>query len=124
MSNHVYDIALKKGDTLVVPIKWVGADDVPHSLLGWGAYFQVRHLYADSDPLVEFTSADHTQIFIPETHNLDATRKGEIIVTVPAAKTSLFPVGVLHYELEVRSATGIVYTILSGSLNILDEALR
>jgi len=115
-----YDSPLVIGDTFELFVYWEDSASTRIPLLGKTVRFAIK----DTDEVFyDETSLTSDDITIPEL--TDPTRTGEILVTIPASKTTNFPSGSLPYDLEVtEQGIGWRKTILRGKINTLTEVAR
>lgn len=119
-----YSPSLVIGDTLELPIKWVDADDQPITFLQRRVDFMIRS-EVSGDVLVSLNSIDdHELVDRLEVRLDDTAYEGELVITVPASSTALFPRGTLPYQVQVTDLNGAVKTILKGTINTLDDVVR
>lgn len=124
--SSVYRMTLVKGDYKEISVKRedAQANRIPFS--GHIVRFTVRNLET-SDALVSLSSADPSEIRVPELHDLNPAAEdvGTALIMISSAQTSLFPVASLLYDVEVEQvATGKKSTILRGTINVLEEITR
>lgn len=120
---NTYNPTYTKGDTILIPLQWVDAENTPISFVGRVIRFCVRETEYSTSTLFDKTNLTHpAQINVLEVD--DVLKKGLLEVTISSAETSLFPEGDLPYNLQLEDQDGFVSTILRGRLNILSDIAR
>lgn len=124
--SSVYRMTLIKGDYKEISVtrEDASANRVPFS--GHIVRFTIRN-FEDSAALVTLTSADPSQIRVPELHDAApaAADIGTALIKISSTQTSAFPLASLLYDVEVEQvATGNKTTILRGTINVLEEITR
>lgn len=95
----------------------------PQNLTGWSAWFTAKEHYAIQDSAASIrlgTALPLTGVVIT------SAIEGKIQVTVPPTATVLFPdtSQTLICDLQVKSATGRIFTVLVGTLTVLPDITR
>lgn len=106
------DLTLYQGKTISIPLVWGGA--TPIDVTGFTARLCAKESYQSTTYLAEFTVAN-SRVTIGSTNGLITFN----MTAADSAELNAFARGV--YEIEVTSATNVVYTALSGKFAVMPE---
>lgn len=114
-----------RGDTLAFTVQvndpTTGA---PRNLAGWKFYFTVKRFAADPDQNAVFQ--DNTASGSGAVAIVAPAALGQVAVSMPAAKTVLFPdtPTTLVYDVEGIDASGNVSTVEGGTIKVTPDVTR
>jgi len=112
----VLDIVIEQGATFNPLLTWRDSEQTPIDLSGYTARLQVRKFYNSPSVILELT-----------TENGGITLGGSAgTIQLYMSDTDTSQLALLNgvYDLEVESATGIVYRVLQGSVLVSQEVTR
>lgn len=90
---------------------------VPKDLTGWTARSMVRHLVADVNPVLSFTSSPPAGLVLGGT-------AGTIALTITATQTAALAITTGFWDLELVAPDGTVTRLLQGPVTVSDEVTR
>jgi hypothetical protein len=120
---YIYNIIAEQGATFIRIWTWYDSATPPVAInnTGFTAKFKVRKLY----PKTNTTAAYGGPAVIDITESTGIVLggvNGKITLTVPDSTMAAIAPDVYNYDLELRSAGGIVYRISRGTFEVRAEA--
>lgn len=111
-----HDITIEQGATFQLNLVWRDASNTPIDLTGYTARMQVKRRYADTTPLLNFTT-ENGAITLGGTN-------GTVQVVGLATVTDDVPAKVCVYDLELVSPTGFVKRLVQGTAVVTPEVTK
>ena len=116
MAAATHDILIEQGATFQLNLVWKDSLGTPINLTGYTARMQVRHKYADTDPLLSFTTENGAITL--------GGALGTIAVTGLATLTDALTVKSGVYDLELVSPGSVVTRLIQGGVTITPQVTR
>ncbi len=112
MASNTYDFCITQGSSFSLQLNARNSDNSYINLSGYSASGQVRFRYSDTGVLVNLAPLIHPSYI-----------SGLLDINLTAAQTSLLPVTLGRYDLEIYSGT-YVCKLLQGKVSIFGEVTR
>lgn len=112
----VYDIEIEQGATFQMNLVWRAANGTPIDITGYTARMQVKRRYADTTPLLTFTTENGAIVL--------GGSNGTVQVTGLATVTDDVPAKQCVYDLELVSPTGFVKRLVQGVATVSPEVTK
>jgi len=109
-----YHLRINQGETFQVAIPVLDVNDSPITLSGMTAHGQIRTHAADPTVLYEWSTGANNLAF--DTNN--------VILTVPAATSSLWTWRTAQYDVELTDEDGVVTRLVEGHVIVHPEITR
>jgi|TARA_R110000824_G_scaffold2568_1_gene11781 hypothetical protein len=117
MISGIYNMTIEQGSTFNLVLVWKNDANNPINLTGYSAKLQLRASTGASVILLELSSEDSDQIQVYPT-------QGTVNLTIGHAQTALLPPSIAVYDLELKSAEGVVTKLIKGRCRIEGEVTR
>jgi hypothetical protein len=108
------DFKMKRGDTKVFDYAVVDEDGVAVDLTGGKVWFSAKKKSTDTDANAVIAISSATAAV-----TITAGTGGTGVITIPStATTSLTVPTLLYYDLQAKTATGQIFTVADGELDV------
>lgn len=108
---------IEQGATYTFTLTWKDSTNTPVDLTGYTARMQLRRTVPSTDTLLSLTDSDGIAFAADRT-------TGVLTVTMTAAQTAALTGTSAVYDLELISASGVVYRLIEGDVEISPEVTR
>lgn len=111
-----YGFSWPRGDSLPLNFEFTDTEGVAVNITGWTIFFTLKKNKGDID-----NAAILTRTITPA--NLTDPINGQTVFTMSAAETDAL-LGTYYWDAQLKTADGLIYTIISGTITFLEDVTR